>query len=131
MRKGQIFTLDVLMALVAVTVVLGYMTWQFEQVYSKSHDIEYEKIYMLSNDISQIAVKNTLAKTDKPNNIDTLKIIDLKAEIDAIIKPPYYYEVLFPVDTLSLNTGVCDEKLNIAVSTRLTTEGEITIKVCI
>lgn len=130
MKRGQIFTLDVLLALVALTVVLGYMAWQFEQVYSKSYSMEYNKIQMLANDVSQIAVKNTLAKNERPNDLDIAKLQDLQSEIDMIIKLPYSYEVLLPGDT-PIHKDVCDGKSNIAVSRRLITTGELIVKVCV
>jgi len=61
--------LDVFLALLAVTVILGYMAWQLEEIYSQSYGAEFTKVQSMSNDWSQIAVKNLLAKGNNPNDI--------------------------------------------------------------
>lgn len=129
MRKGQIFTLDVLLAVVAVTVVLGYMTWQLELINSKAYDLEFNKVQSLADDFSQIAVKNILAEKNKPNFIDVTKFADLKTEMDSVIVSPYSYEVSLGTDFI--NQNACDGKANVAVTRRLTNQGELSVKVCV
>lgn len=135
MKKGQIFTLDVFLALLAVTVILGYMAWQLEEVYSQSYGVEFTKVQSMSNDWSQIAVKNLLAKGDKPNDVNLAKLDDLETEMDEVIVFPYYYEVLMPGSGVLINQGVCDGKSNIAVSRRLVMVDkvldELIVKVCV
>lgn len=135
MRKGQIFTLDVFLALVAVTVILGYMAWQLEEIYSQSYGVEFTKVQSMSNDWSQIAVKNLLAKGNKPNDINLAKLNDLETEMDEVITSPYFYEVLLLDDGTIINQGACDGKSNIAVSRRLVMVNnvldELVVKVCV
>jgi len=135
MKKGQIFTLDVFLALLAVTVILGYMAWQLEEVYSQSYGVEFTKVQSMSNDWSQIAAKNLLAKGDKPNDINLAKLDDLETEMDEVIVFPYYYEVLMLGSGVLINQGACDGKSNIAVSRRLVMVDkvldELVVKVCV
>jgi len=135
MKKGQIFTLDVFLALLAVTVILGYMAWQLEEVYSQSYGVEFTKVQSMSNDWSQIAAKNLLAKGDKPNDINLAKLDDLETEMDEVIVFPYYYEVLMLGSGVLINQGACDGKSNIAVSRRLVIVNkvldELVVKVCV
>lgn len=134
MKKGQIFTLDILMAFLAITVIIGYMTWQLEEVYSQSYGVEFTRLQSMANDWSQIAVKNILAKGDKANNLNLAKLDDLKTEMDGVIVYPYSYEVLISNTGDAINPGACDGKSNIAVSRRLVMVNnildEMTVEVC-
>lgn len=129
--RGQIFTLDAFMALVAVTAVLGYATMQFENIYSQSHDLEYQKLQTLADDISQIALKTTQTGSfvDSPNIVDAGSLDRLKTKIDTT---PYSYEVILAgTTTANLNDGACQGKSDIAVTRRIISTGTLTVKVCL
>ncbi len=126
--KGQIFTLDMLLALAAVTAVLGYTTMQFENVYSQSHNLEYQKMQTLADDIAQLAVKNLLAKANSPNDLDSTKLAAAQTTLDAIMPSVYSYEIAFVSN--SIHSGACAGKSNIAISNRVITGGTLTAKVC-
>jgi hypothetical protein len=128
--KGQMFSLDALLALVAVTVVLGYITIQFENVYSQSHDLEYQKLQSLADDISQITAKasQTGNLQDNPNVVDDGSLNRIEKVFDI---SPYFYEIILSgSSSASLNEGACSGKSNIAVSRRVITTGTLTVKVC-
>ena len=127
--------MDVFLALVAVTVILGYMAWQLEEIYSQSYGVEFTKVRSMSNDWSQIAVKNLLAKGNNPNDINLAKLNDLETEMDEVITSPYFYEILLLSDGTIINQGACDGRSNIAVSRRLVMVNnvldELVVKVCV
>jgi type II secretory pathway component PulK len=131
-RKGQIFSLDVLLAVLAITVILGYTAYQFEIIYSESADLEYQKMQSMANDWSQIAVKRLIVDTDKPNMLlDDLS--SLEAEMDAVIEFPYAYSVSLAAE--SINPSACAGKSNIASSRRLVLVNgvveELIVEVCV
>jgi len=133
-RKGQIFSLDVLLAVLAITVILGYTAYQFEFIYSESSDLEYQKMQSMANDWSQIAVKRLLVDSNKPNMIEDVgKLSDLEAEMDAVIALPYAYSVRFAAE--SINPNACVGKSNIASSRRLVVMSagaeELIVEVCV
>ena len=147
--KGQLFTMDVLASVLIVTIIVAFTTWEFEQVYIRSSDVQYEKIYSLANDISQMAVKNILANrsggTIRANWVDTARWDLLKGNMSQMVPSPYGYEASIAVSPSSLAplkisslTGCDATKANIAVARRIIyisgATGEfptLTIKVCV
>jgi hypothetical protein len=126
-------SLDLFLALVALTFIMGYAAWQAEQGYSRQADLEYSKVRMMAEDWSQIAVKRTLAPVNT-NMIDSSRLTQLKAEMDAAVTAPYAYSVLLSSGG-SINPAACDGKSLVAVSRRLGYTGasinEVIVKVCL
>ena len=147
--KGQLFTADILASVLILTIIVAFTTWELEQVYSRSSDIQYEKVYSLANDISQIAVKNILA--NRSNGVALANWIDasrwglLKGNMSQMIPPPYGYEASIAVSpsalapqNISSSTGCDATKANVAVVRRIVymagATGEfpvLTVKVCV
>ncbi len=73
--KGQIFTIDTLVSLVALTAVLGMITWEFQLIFSVTSDMQSKRMELLANDVANIAVKRFLVERDPgglniPNKMD-------------------------------------------------------------
>ncbi len=124
--KGQLFIADVLASLLIVTVIVAYTTWEFEQVYTRAADVEYEKLNSLANDIAQMAVKNILANRSRgvinANWIESARWSLLSGNMSEMILPPYGYEASVTGSTLlpiSGSGGCPSTKANIAVARRL------------
>jgi len=142
--KGQLFTMDVLASVLIVTIIVAFTTWEFEQVYSRASDTQYEKLNSLASDIAQMAVKNILANrsrgTIRANWIEPGRWDLLKGNMSEMISPPYsYYAMVSSRSDLTITGyGGCDAKANVAVARRLVyfrgASGEIpvlTVKVCV
>ena len=144
--KGQLFTMDILASVLVVTIIVAFTTWEFEQVYSRSSDVQYEKMSSLANDIAQMAVKNILASrsggTIRANWVDTARWDLLKGNMSEMVPQPYGYEASinrgFSQPLITGNGGCPSTKTNIAAAQRLVyfsgVNGEIptlTIKVCV
>lgn len=140
--KGQLFISDVLVSLLVLTMIAGLAAWQFNQVYTRSGDIEYAKINSLAMDLSQLAVKRILANVSEdsiqPNVLDAEKWPLFVNNMSEMIKQPYAYEA--DIDTAALSVegnGGCASRDNIAISRRLmyapgeTMFSTLTVKVCI
>ena len=135
MKKAQIFTLDAFLALLAVTIILGYLTWETEEAYKIGGLGEQQKLERIADDWAHIAVKNLLLTADnKPNLIKTPTSSDsLSTQMQNAIKDPYAYELLLPGTTIAGNGG-CAGKANIAAADRIVYHGSsaevLTVKVC-
>ncbi|NYZ79843.1 hypothetical protein H0N95_01165 [Candidatus Micrarchaeota archaeon] len=134
--KAQIFTLDVLLATVLVTVIIGMTAMHFERVYSQADTLNYFELKTLADDWSQIAVRNLLVNVDYPGRtIIKTDLSGLQAQMDAAIKTPYAYEAI--LSTGQKIGGSCAGKDNVASSVRpvlindASTLGNLTVKVCI
>ena len=126
-ERGQVFTLDILLALVALTAIIGYMSWQFEEVYTKSSSFEAQKINAIANDWSQIGVKNLLAQVDKKNNI-LVNVVDLDSnikwkdfvdEMKLSLTNEYAADVSMGTKKDSINGGCIGAEPPVAVSRRV------------
>ena len=139
--KGQIFIADVLASLLIVTIIVAYTTWELEQVYSRSSNINYEKISTLAGDISQLAVRNILANKSEaadilPNWINATRWSLLANNMSEMVKPPYAYEASISGTSLSASgNGGCSLRKNVAISRRPVyidrQPQTLSIKVCI
>ncbi|MEM0372341.1 MAG: hypothetical protein QXO69_00645 [archaeon] len=134
--KGQIFTLDALLAIALVTALIGMTALCFERVYSQSESLNYLEIAAMADDWSQIAVRNVLLD-DSYQNASVLKtdMSALKAMMDASIKSPYSYEAV--LSTGQSIGGSCSGKANVASSVRhafiggTSAIGNLTVKICV
>jgi hypothetical protein len=143
--KGQLFTADVLASLLIVTIIVAFTTWEFEQVYSRSSDVQYDKLNSLASDIGQMAAKNILANRSgtviRANWIEPGRWALLRGNMSEMLLPPLGYEASvsggFSGSAITGNGGCPSTKANIAVARRLVyfrgASGEmptLTIKVC-
>jgi len=143
--KGQLFISDVLVSILVLTIIVGFISWEFEQIYNRTSDIEYAKLSSLANDISQMAVKNafynTLVGIPQPG-VNLAGWNNLVANASELIQPPYsYYIVYSNADTGQIifsttGNGGCNAKKNIVNVKRLRADASslVTVldtKVCI
>jgi len=143
--KGQLFTTDVLASVLIVTIIIAFTTWEFEQVYNRASDIQFEKLNSLATDIAQMAVKNLLATRTAngvilANSVNESRWNLLKAKMNELIIPPVAYEAVLngptPDTTFSeIGNGGCSyAKTNAAVARRIVyyygAARELSIKVC-
>ncbi len=138
--KGQLFTMDVLASVLIVTIIVAFTTWEFEQVYSRAPDVQYEKLNSLAGDIAQMAVKNILVY----NNASVLKSANfvnesrwslLTGNMSEMIVPPTAYEAKIIGTSLdTLGNGGCSSKTSVAVARRIVYDSgvarELNIEVC-
>ena len=91
MEKGQLFSLDAFLALLAVTLAIGLLVSHTEALYTTS-SIELKTI---ASDWSQIAVKKTLVVNPlQSNNLDSNKLQSvLRPELNTVFGSDYNYEV--------------------------------------
>jgi len=140
--KGQLFTMDVLASVLIVTIIVAFTTWEFEQIYSRSSDVQYEKISSLANDIAQMAAKNILANRSDgkvlPNWVDPARWGLLTGNMSQMIPltSPYAYSANIIHSGLSATgNGGCGSRSNVAVSRRIVyingAAEELNIKVCL
>jgi hypothetical protein len=130
-----------LASVLILTVIIGFATWELEQVYSRAPDAEYAKVYSLAGDIGQIAVKNLLANRSNsgimPNVVNASKWPELGTFMGGMILPPYAYEANLSNSGLTKITGNggCDSKQNVASARRIVyidnAVGVLLIKVCV
>lgn len=117
--KGQIFTLDMLAALIGITLIFGVMMqYQTEIKNTQSSQLNKE-MRTIASDAAQIAVKNTLAKNGKANSIDSAKQGELQNLMNELVPSQYDYEVKMDKGTVNINTGVCSGKERVANSKRI------------
>ncbi len=142
MKKGQILSLDALLALVAVAVIIGYSSWAFENAMSQGRANQYDKLSMVANDWAHIAVKRELT-IGRPNVVDEtnlfMKWTSFESLMDDSIDSSYSYEA--SLAGLSFTRGTCIGKANVAVAKRMiyvyrtsfmaTEPYEFELKVCI
>ena len=112
--RGQIFSLDVLLAVLLITVIIGFTAIQFERIYSNSNDLTYLELKTLADDWSQIAARNILNSDINRTILDTTQLSDLEDQMNEVMI--YDYEV--ELSTGEKIGGDCSLKENIAISTR-------------
>ncbi len=62
--RGQIFTMDVLVSLVALTAIFGLLAMEFEMIVNTKSELEQKKLELVANDVAQVGVKRYLALRD-------------------------------------------------------------------
>ncbi len=103
-RKGQIFTLDVLAALIAVTLIMG-VTLHYQTEIKNTQSLQANReMRTIAGDAAQIAIKNILAEEGRANTIDENKVDELNTFMDQFIPAHYHYEVQ---GTIEINPGTC------------------------
>ena len=134
--KGQMFTLDALLAMVLVTVIIGMTAIHFERVYSQSEALNYFELKTLADDWSQIAVRNVLVDTSYANmTVIKTDMSAFESMMNAAIKAPFNYSA--ELSTGQKIGGSCGGKENVASSVRpvlignAATLGNLTVKVCL
>lgn len=127
-------SIDVLLALVLVTVLIGMTVIHFERVYVQADSLNYLELKTLADDWSQIAVRKTLLLSNSPYSVVSSDLSVLENEMNSVIKEPYYYEVI--LSTGQRAGGSCAGKDNVASSVRpvlindASNLGNLTVMVC-
>lgn len=103
-RRGQIFTLDVLLALIGITVLLGTFIQYQTLIKNRGSDSQYLEMKTLAKDAAQIAVKRTAVKGSKANTLDSSKQSNLQSLMNDLTGQRYQYEV---GGAISINGGAC------------------------
>ncbi|GEM_PF-6786104 len=67
-KKGQVFTLDVFLAVIGIVIVLSYASMWYQQAFSGAGRIEQMKLDQIAQDVAQVAVKENLAYHDEYGN---------------------------------------------------------------
>jgi len=140
MKKGQIFTLDVMLAFVAIVAVVGLASTQLGEAYSNANNIQFQKVEALANDWANIGVKNILASVDGdgnkyPNIADTSNWDNFVTELGAALTNDFSAEAEITATSFSDSiNGNCIGKSFTAVSRRIVSvSGNVrwlTVKVC-
>ena len=66
--RGQVFTLDMFIAILGLVIVLSYASMWYQQAYSGADRIEQMKLDQIAQDLAQIIVKENLAYHDQYGN---------------------------------------------------------------
>jgi len=126
MMKGQIFTFDVLVAFVAIVAVVGFVSWQIEQVHVRTAEMSNEAMYFMCQDILQAGVKSELASYDgyaRPNfiNVSETSFGDrfslYNITIASMLNNTYAGSFIYKNAELNYSNG-CANKNNIVVCRR-------------
>ncbi|MFH0987196.1 MAG: hypothetical protein V1911_04090 [Candidatus Micrarchaeota archaeon] len=134
--KAQMMMLDLLAAVLLLTVGLAIASSQMEAVYSTAEDLAYADMLQLAQDWSQYAVKDALlvdATANQMNFISSFKIPAFASEMQAGVGN-YDYEILLGGVR---KAGNCDGAKDVASVERIviadataTDAVKLTIKVC-
>ncbi|RLG21594.1 hypothetical protein DRN74_01685 [Candidatus Micrarchaeota archaeon] len=114
--KAQIFSLDAMLAIVALTVIVGYFSWSLENTLHSADISEYESLQRMADDWAQLAVKRILAQRDEPNKVDSSRLSDLAAQMSELLVSPYDFELHLGNSKLG---GDCSSKQNVVSVRRL------------
>ena len=153
MRKGQLFTLDVMAAMVFVTIVGGYLVFQQELYEGQAEKTQFKEMSFLADDVAQVAVKNLMANqtnyTFTPNFLNDAAAprAAFQAWADQVVTTapsPYRYFLTVPTSNPSPpGSGTlripavdpCSSSKNVAISRRPVFYDndirELTVKVCL
>jgi len=103
--RGQIFTLDVLAALLGVTIMLG-VTIQYQTLLKdQTTETRYTEMKTMAEDASQIAVKRIINEEHRVNTVSTGAESDLENFLEGFTGDRYGYEVSGPI-----NRGNCGNR---------------------
>lgn len=142
-KKGQIFTLDVFLAIAALVAAIGYASFLLEEAYSSANDLQFQRLDSIANDWAQIGVKRSLAIDDADENRrpNVVEFDDGDAwgnfvlEFTNSITDEYGAELSMETNYDSINEG-CDDKPFVAVARRLVVDDDknvvdwLKVKVC-
>ena len=153
MRKGQLFTLDVMAALVFVTIIGGYLVFQQEMYQSQAGKLQFKEMSFLASDLAQVASKNLLANrsnyTYQPGVFNHMAVATTAFQAWAdqvVLAPPSAYRYFLMVSTPNPSppgpgtirvpaVDACASSNNVAVSRRLVfydgNVRELIVKVCL
>lgn len=63
-RRGQIFTMDMLVSLVVLTAVFGLLALEFEMIVNTKAELEGKKLELAANDVANVGVRRYLVLRD-------------------------------------------------------------------
>lgn len=89
--KGQIFTLDVLAAVLGITILLGITVQYQVMIKNRGSDIEYTEMNTIASDAAQIAVKKEAVKEHRVNTIKSPN--NLNGVLSNLTGDKYDYQV--------------------------------------
>jgi len=91
--KGQIFTLDVLAAILGVTILLGVTVQYQTLIKDQTTETQHVEMRTMAEDASQIAVKRILPTENTVNTIGSDAEEKLESFLDDFTGEKYDYEV--------------------------------------
>lgn len=128
--KGQIFTLDVLAAILGITILIG-VTVQYQSMIQRRSTTENTEMKMLASDAAQLLVKQRAIKQNSANTINPDTEQNITSTLDELTGEKYEYEVQ---GAFSINTGDCSDGEQVVNSRRLVNdEGNpqhLTVVIC-
>ncbi len=113
-NKGQVFTLDVLAAILGITIMLGITVQYQGMIKNKATQSQYQEMKTIASDAAQIAVKKTAVKEHKANTLDPGT--DLSQLMNELTGEKYSYEIK---GAITANEGTCNGMEEIANSRRI------------
>ncbi|MBS3060147.1 MAG: hypothetical protein J4432_01415 [DPANN group archaeon] len=128
MRRGIIFTMDLMLAVTVVAAIVGFAIWELEEVNSRANELEFRKMDRIASDLAHYSVK--VIFTEQVGDITMPNAINSQSQ-DFSGKLGQFYTNVFAMlaDTrysaqLSLagqavNELNCEEANNIVVAKRL------------
>lgn len=125
--KGQIFTLDILAAILGITIMLGVTVQYQTTIRDQTSEINYKEMNTLANDASQIAVKRKINQEGIANVVGNS---NLEGFLDDFTGEKYGYEVH---GAIGLNQGACSGKEQANSKRIVNNEGNpeaLTITIC-
>lgn len=136
--KGQIFTLDVFLAVAFMVIVIGFMMWQMEEINSRG-SAEYEKMMSMTYDWSQITVKTSTASNNAPNFLTASSLANVLPRMqEAFEDTPYSVVLIYKGSEIPVTTqNNCDSAQDVATSRRIVYDPitlgveELSVKICV
>jgi|GEM_PF-4650522 len=126
--KGQIFTLDVLVAILGITILLGITVQYQTTIKDQTSEISYREMNTLASDASQIAVKRIINEENTANKLKVGWETELTDFLDRITGEKYDYQVRG-----STNIGNCGNKEQATSKRIVNNEGDpetLSITIC-
>lgn len=127
--KGQVFTLDVLAAILGITILLGITVQYQGMIKNTGTQQHYQEMKTIASDAAQIAVKKTAIKEHKANTLDSEA--NLSSMMKKLTGDKYSYEIK---GAITDNEGTCENSEEIANSRRIVTESQelqnLTVVIC-
>lgn len=112
--KGQVFTLDVLAAILGITIMLGITVQYQGMIKNTGTRFQYQEMKTIASDAAQIAVKRTAVKKHTANTLNPQA--NLSSMMEKLTGNKYNYEVK---GAIVENKGNCDNSEEIANSQRI------------
>ena len=128
MRRGVIFTIDLLLSVSVLTAIIAFAFLELEEVNSRSMELNFRATDRIANDLANFAVKSVFVEKigDTPmTNLINSKSTDFQAKISRFYTEAYKmtaktrYSIGLAVGGQPLTQIVCEKSPDVAVAKRL------------